>query len=417
MVVYPQPIPVYTPPPPPQQQNPVVATRPAQPLPPSIAASAVARLHNIIFIGTFGKIRALEVLENGRYLKPVWDNELKGTGYHMVHLSLHTPTGRLYAATFGKIYCFDALTGNTIWTSKHDSKTGLSAPRFVTLLLSQDGMLLISATCGSIAAFSAATGQEVWSHGFGDAVQVQNVFSLLEHNGLIFVGRTGYVYALSLATGQQIWKNGLNGYGFGQVSLAAYTYTAHGSYTGDLLFVGISGYVLALDARTGNTRKEVNLEGTGYHPVAFLVDPANDRLYTATSGEIRCFKGESMNQVWKSTLPGMGYSLGHSLLFSGANIIVGMNGKVGAVDIQTGKGIWTRNLPKCGFRLVTVASVANEKTLICGSAGHLYCVSKDDGYIQWENDLPRLGHAEICLSTTTFNTNFNSSTVFLAIRK
>jgi hypothetical protein len=40
------------------------------------------------------------------------------------------------------------------------------------------------------------------------------------------------------------------------------------------------GYILALDAQNGSTRHHVNLDGTGYKPVALLLDPPTDTLYT-----------------------------------------------------------------------------------------------------------------------------------------
>lgn len=53
-----------------------------------------------------------------------------------------------------------------------------------------------------------------------------------------------------------------------------------------------------------------------------------------------------MNLLWRSKLPGLGYSLGHSMMPYQHNIVIGGNGKVGAIDRDTGVVRWTRNLPK-----------------------------------------------------------------------
>ncbi len=112
------------------------------------------------------------------------------------------------------------------------------------------------------------------------------------------------MYALNRYTGAVAWKNGLSGYGFAPVSLAAYTFSAHGSYSCDILFIGTHGmevlfllllfctsllnvyfvgYVIAMDAQTGKVRHEVNLQGTGFHPVALLIDKEGDVLFAGIS--------------------------------------------------------------------------------------------------------------------------------------
>lgn len=82
-----------------------------------------------------------------------------------------------------------------------------------------------------------------------------------------------------------------------------------------------------------------------------------------------------------------------------------MNGKVCAVERQTGKRTWKASLPGwyvvvfvravvfllllcanhycSGYGLVTVGNSNNPNALVCGSAGKLYGVSRADGGVLW----------------------------------
>jgi len=260
-------------------------------------------------------------------------------------------------------------------------------------------------------AYNAQSGHIIWQQNVSVVTGCFDAYALLEHNGLLFVGNEGFVYAYYMINGQLKWKNGLSGFGFCPISLAAYAFAPPGGGIYDILFVGTYGYILALDGQNGSTRHHVNLDGTGYKPVALLIDPPTDTLYSATSGELRCFKADSMTQMWKSDLPGMSYSFGHSLLFGDqATIIIGMRGKVAALNKATSKMEWQISLPGCGYHLVTVASMANPNALVCGSSGKLFGLDKR-GCVMWKDGLAGMGYAEMTLSTTTFNTDFNSTTL------
>lgn len=53
------------------------------------------------------------IIYPGQRLRTVWNESLKGTGYNLVHLFLHSGTNRLFSSTAGNIRCFDAYSGKT----------------------------------------------------------------------------------------------------------------------------------------------------------------------------------------------------------------------------------------------------------------------------------------------------------------
>jgi len=199
---------------------------------------------------------------------------------------------------------------------------------------------------------------------------------------------------------------------FVAVSLAIYPFSIHGTgETYAILLVGLSGYLFALDCQNGSKRNSINLEGTGFKPIALLVDSRTDTLFTCTSGELRCFRIDTLKQVWRSNLTGMGYCFGHSLFLSNqGTIIIGMNGRIAAVNKSSSNIEWQASLPGCGYNMVSVVSLADPNVLVCGSSGKLYGVDKT-GEILWEDGLPGMNYAPICLSTTACDTDFNSTTL------
>jgi len=298
-----------------------------------------------------------------------------------------------------------------IWKAKPDIQHGILASDLVTLLCTYDGSILVTASNGALVGYNALTGQIIWQHAIEGFTGSRDAYALLEHKGILYVGNEGYVYAYFMINGQLKWKNGLSGFGFCPISLAAYAFAPPGGVIYDILFVGTYGYVLALDGHTGSTRHHINLEGTGFKPVALLLDPPTDTLFTATSGELRCFRAESMKELWKSTLPGMGYGFGHSLLFTDQqHIVIGMQGKLAGLNKATSKMEWHSSLPGCGYHLVTVAATSDPDLLVCASSGKLYGVKKN-GTVMWQDGLSGMGYMELSVSTTVFNTDFNSTTL------
>lgn len=62
--------------------------------------------------------------------------------------------------------------------------------------------------------------------------------------------------------------------------------------------------------------------------------------------------------------------------------------------------------------MVTVAVIkSNPSLLVCGCAGKLYGVNLNSGTLEWKDGLRGLGYAQITISSTAYNIDFNSSTL------
>lgn len=81
-------------------------------------------------------------------------------------------------------------------------------------------------------------------------------------------------------------------------------------------------------------------------------------------------------------------------------LIIGSNGFVAAIDIDSGRELWRTRLG--GFLSATsredVAVLVNGQNVFAGSAGHLFCISTETGAVLWHNQLPGMGNNDVSLA-------------------
>ena len=82
-------------------------------------------------------------------------------------------------------------------------------------------------------------------------------------------------------------------------------------------------------------------------------------------------------------------------------LIIGSNGKVAAINSQSGKIIWETNLAK-GFFSSThqqdVSVIEHEGNVFAGCQGHVFCIDSSSGKIKWHNELKGFGYNDVTLS-------------------
>lgn len=414
-------------------------------------------MDNYVFIGTNGKVRAVEV--GDRSIRTVWTEELKGMGYETVslffvsgttpnnntkeminplssssHLHSSSPSSsppgpssslsfssssslsfstssssdRLFGATSGFVFRMDPHSGRILWKTKPAAQNGMMTSNPMTVRYSADYKLVISAAKGAVTALHAENGSIVWEY-IIDEFATGSAFTLWERAGMLVIGNMGKLIALQIAVGKLIWQNALPGKGYASISLSAYPVVPPG-FVHDTLFVGTAGYILALDMKTGTCKRETNLAGTGFKPVALLLDNKTDIILCATSGELRCFRGEAMQPLWKSNLKGMSYSFGHSLLFpNDTDVVIAMNGKVSLINRGTGLTEWITS--GCGSGMTSAALMKDPNLIAVAANGYLYILDKSDGQIIMKDGLSGMGYGTFSLSTNVFNTDYNSTTL------
>lgn len=83
-------------------------------------------------------------------------------------------------------------------------------------------------------------------------------------------------------------------------------------------------------------------------------------------------------------------------------LYIGINGCVVAIDPQTGREIWSTELPAAGFFSATsrsdVCVLEHEGQVFVGCNGYVFALDGATGSILWENGLEGMGHNDVTLS-------------------
>ncbi len=83
-------------------------------------------------------------------------------------------------------------------------------------------------------------------------------------------------------------------------------------------------------------------------------------------------------------------------------LIIGTNGHVASINLETGEENWRTFLKAGGLFSSTthsdVAVLSHHGLVLAGCCGHLFCLSKDNGEILWHNNLSGLGNNDVSLA-------------------
>lgn len=77
-------------------------------------------------------------------------------------------------------------------------------------------------------------------------------------------------------------------------------------------------------------------------------------------------------------------------------LFLGSRGKVRAVEVDTGRDVWTTSLPGTAYEVVTV--LADRGRIFAGCRGKLFRLDPADGRILWSNPLTGLGYEVVTLA-------------------
>ncbi len=84
-------------------------------------------------------------------------------------------------------------------------------------------------------------------------------------------------------------------------------------------------------------------------------------------------------------------------------LFVGTHGYVAALHQEDGHEVWRTSLPGTGYSVVSM--VYEEGCLLCASGGHAFGLDPENGEILWRNNLAGLGHGLVCLTTADSKAN------------
>lgn len=301
--------------------------------------------------------------------------------------NIATDNNNVYVVSNGIAFSFNAKKGTPQWRqplqppvdARGTADGGFGTSKAVIIV--QSGMLYINNKDGSfVAALQTDHGKQLWSKqipddidpgSFGASLYYQPVDDLILHNGVLYARTSTDVVALNKQSGAIIWQKivgrvdsmtmttddmyistkqnvvGAPQDGFYQLKLSNGTLNAlqlpdgsvdfeHGYQDGNVYMIGgpTSGDVMAV--QLSNNALMWRVESTG--KIDFL-DILNGNLYVVRDdGMISLLDRRSHKTIWSKSVPrgqGLNVQADQSAIYSASN------GHVTAMDIQTGKTLWT----------------------------------------------------------------------------
>ena len=252
--------------------------------------------------------------EAGRYISPAIAGE-------MVYI-------RVELDNQGKVFGIDLDTGEQRWEFKPRRISGADTSYWgghLTSPVVSDNTVYIGAG-KELYALNSATGELRWEYGAGDYV----FSSASVDDGRVFISDAGHLYALDQQSGTPLWKVPHD------LSVYFSPIVAGGS-----VIITNGAKLLALDAKTGGKRWETGFEGERLLPGAVQ----GDLLIAKSTAALFGLDLASGKELWRSdfsnyvSFPVVAGE--HLFLVTGATGVTA----VSALEIATGKQIWTQSVP------------------------------------------------------------------------
>jgi outer membrane protein assembly factor BamB len=276
--------------------------------------------------------------------------------------------GNVYAASHdGRIYAWTA-SGQKLWQvkTKYKITSGVSVA---------DGTLVYATAKGNVVALDAKTGQELWIQHTSSSILSP---ALISGNRVVVLGTDGSVTATDLKTGQTAWA-----YDIPTPTLNLRGSSAPVLFDGNTVIAGDAGRIYALDLATGVPKWEHRVAvSNGTSEVQRLIDINGDPLITGRQLYVVSYQGQltAMNlddqQVnWvidTSSLRTPAEGLG--------NIYVStVEGKLLAIDEQSGKSAWTQDA--LSYRGLSNPVVLGRYLIVGDASGYLHIIEQTEGKI------------------------------------
>lgn len=282
---------------------------------------------------------------------------------------LDVKDGNVYAASHsGHVYAWSA-TGQKLWQVKTKQKItgGVSAA---------DGIVVFGTAEGNIVALDAKNGKTLWTKPTSASILAP---ALVSNNRVVVLGNDGTVTATDSTTGQMAWT-----FDVPMPSMTIRGTSAPVLFDGNTVIVaGASGRIYGLDLATGVPKWERRIAiSNGVSEVQRLIDVDGDpfvsgrQLYVVSyQGQLAAMNLDNQQINWvvdTSSLRSPAEGLG--------NIYVSTTeGKVLAIDAQTGKAVWT--LDALAYRGLSNPAVVGRYLVVGDSKGYLHIIEQTEGKV------------------------------------
>lgn len=271
--------------------------------------------------------------------------------------------GLVYVASdAGTLFAIERSTGKVSWQRSLNGRPTSPA-------LAGDRLIIGSST-GRLTAIDANTGESLWQREMASAiVGAPDVVA----EGVVIAVSDGSVTLVDPADGQQRWATTLKGHVTRSPAIAA-----------GLVIVPLDpGQLAALDLGSGGIRWLTKVAGAGS-----VGTPATDgQVVFAASGlgaesSQRGVTGLDLATGavrWRYQSP-TGKTVYTPALAGGHAFVVGEDGIVVALEIETGSQLWTYRADE---PIEALPAVAGDRLVIAGNHGHLRALDIDDGAEVW----------------------------------
>jgi outer membrane protein assembly factor BamB len=262
----------------------------------------------------------------------------------------------------GTLHAVDLKTGKARWTYKTEAEDG-----FETTPLVAGGRVFIGDLGGVFHAVNAADGKGVWK-----VATVSSIHSSanLGGDGNIVFGNDGAdIYCLGAADGKEIWKR----------SAGDRVNSAPAIGSGAALVSGCDAKLRAIDVKTGDERFAAEMGALSAGSPAVLPD----RIIIGTdSGRIVCLAADGSKTLWEYTEVQSDAMVYSSVAVSDGVAVAGARDRqVHAVDVATGKGLWTF---KTKGDVDSSPAIAGGKVYVGSKDRRLYVLDLKTGKPLWE---------------------------------
>lgn len=304
-------------------------------------------------------------------LKEVWDMSV-GDGHDGSFLYLEPLyTGSvIYAASAdGEVYAIEPENGNVLWERDLDQElmAGVGGDQSLLYLVTRDAQLL---------ALSREDGAEVWS-----ATLPNEALSAPRSNNTMVVAQSidGKVHAFNAADGEKLWQYDS---AVPPLSLRAAASPLVGA---DLVLASLAnGRLMALSNETGQPVWQYQVgEPAGRTELERLVDVAGEPLILESAAMVVGYQGklalvdiESGREIWSRAASSL-----HSPMIGGGNIfLAASNGDIIGLRGQDRREIWRQD--QLAWRQLTQPIVLDDYLLVGDFEGYIHLLSVEDGSLQ-----------------------------------
>ena len=248
---------------------------------------------------------------------------------------------RLYAMDVdGVVHAFAADTGAKIWATDIVKGDENKSARFGGGVSFDDGKVYATDGLGDVVALDAGTGAEVWRAKPGGPLRGSPTIA---YGNVYVLSQDNQLFSLAQADGKVAWS-------------------ASGS-----------------------------LESQGVFGVAAPAASSGTIVAGFSSGELNAYRYENGRALWQDALSRSAISTSVSSLadIDAAPVIdqgrvyaVGQGGRTVAIDIGTGRRIWSQN-----FAGISTPSIAGEWLFLITDDAKLVCLSRATGLVRWISQL------------------------------